>query len=80
MAKCPHCKTGVDHIIMSPITVGLTANPAISVPAVAWCCSACLAVLTVGPDPESVKQDTVIEISRKIDELVAALVKRQTRR
>jgi hypothetical protein len=64
---------------MSPITVGLTSDRTVSVPAVAYSCDACLAVLTVGPDPEAVQQDTINAISQKIDEL-AALVKRQTKR
>lgn len=78
MGKCPNCKSEIEHVIGKSITVGLTVMPA-GAPAVAYICPACHTVITVGPDPESVQQDTVAAISRKIDDLVA-LVTRQTKR
>jgi hypothetical protein len=68
MANCPKCGLVVTSVTLEPIAIGPADIPTGLWNGVAYSCRNCFTILSVGPDPAAVQDDTVSLISQKIAE------------
>ena len=60
---CPRCSAEISSVYAEPITVNATTG---SWRGLGYACPSCAAVLTVGPDPISLKNDFVQEVLKRL--------------